>query len=90
MTYYAHQKTDEDTAREAEALQRQEAAKILKAQHARAAQLCAQCVPKGECFICGARKGKGIHGHMWQHIRKGEDKECLPSDKSRTESTMIF
>lgn len=87
VNYYAKAETDEDAARRLEAVQAEARKKLLKAEHARASQLCEQCVPRGECFICGARKGKGIHGHMWQHIRRGEDKEWLPSERSTTGST---
>lgn len=86
VTYHARAQTEQETAKTAEALQAEARKKLLKAEHARASELCEQCFPKGECFICGARKGQGIHGHMWQHIRRGEDKEWQPSEKSKTES----
>jgi len=87
VTYHAHAQTDEETAQTAEALQAEARKKLLKAELARASDLCKQCFPPGHCFICGKNQRKGIHGHMWAHVRAGEDKECLPSDKSRTGST---
>lgn len=88
VDYHAQAQTDEDASRRAEAVQKDAKAKLLKAQVARASDLCRQCFPKNTCFMCGAIKGKGMHGHMYQHVIRGEDEEWQLSEKSKIESTM--
>jgi len=86
VDYHAKAQTDEDAARRAEAVQKTDEAKLLNANVALASQLCKQCFG-GNCFICGAYRRRGMHGHMYQHIVRGDYEKWLHSEQYKTGST---
>jgi len=89
VDYHAQAQTDEDATRRSEALQKANEAKLLKANESSASDLCKQCFPKNQCFMCGALRARGMHGHMYQHIVRGDYEKWQLSEKSKTELTTI-